>query len=196
MEEEIQVPFKQYFPNLPIGTYFWIILLIFMVVFSVFGYITGVRVDELASSNSQNQSSAVPQGSCPSSLANIPGCDVETSVIFGYFVMNSPLYDQFDIYINGLPRYVYTMIDTDYRWVDNPHVGIQYPYEFSRLLASSTYAVYATACRVNSKTFALECAKNIKITKCTGKIQGDTCVIKGNNQKLPETNEVDFSVPK
>jgi hypothetical protein len=196
MEEEMQIPFRQYFPNLSLGAYFWIVLFIFMVVFSVFGYFTGLRVDELSSSNPQTQSISFPQGSCPSALANTPGCDVETSVIFGYFVMNSPMYDQFDIYINGLPRSVNGMIDTDYRWVENPHVGIQYPYEFSRLLASSTYAVTAKACRVNPTTFALICAKNIKITRCTGQIQGETCVIKGNNQRLPETNEVDFSVPK
>src|SRR5580704_14508244 len=114
MEEEMQVPFKQYFPNLPLGTYFWIVLLIFMVVFSIFGYFIGVRVDELSSSNSQAPSTAVPQGSCPSSLANTPGCDVETSVIYGNFVMNSSKYDQFDIYINGLPRTVNNTIDTDY----------------------------------------------------------------------------------
>lgn len=167
-----------------------------MVVFSVFGYFTGLRVDQLLSPNSQTQSNSATQGTCPSALANTPGCDVETSVIYGNFVMNSSKYDQFDIYINGLPRTVNNTIDTDYRWVDNPHVGIQYPYEFSRLLASSTYSVYATACTTNPKTFALECAKNIKITRCTGQIQGNSCVIKGNNQRLPETNEVDFSVPK
>jgi hypothetical protein len=195
MDEETPIPFKQYFPNLSVGAYFWVVILVSLVVFSIVGYFTGVRVSELPS----DQTSISAASSTTQTAANywmFDGTDFIYSQISGSFITNTSKYAQFVISVSALPSPKTVITDTDVRSFTDPHVGIHYPYMFSRLNPSRSYTVSASACRVNDKTYALECAKNIIITKCTGKIQGKTCLIIGNGNELQSSGEVDFALVK
>ena len=197
MEEETQVPFKDYFPKLSLGSYFWMVILISAIIFSVVGYFVGIRVNELPSSTPQPSQQIIPQQvQSAVHVTLMPGDDndIDYSHISGSIVMNTDAYDQFVVNVNGLPNGKTVLIDTDNRSFVNPHMGIQYPYFFSRLDPFRSYAVTASACRTNPKTYALDCAKNIRITKCTGTIQGNTCVIKGNGIEVQSSGEVDFAL--
>jgi len=196
MDEETPVPFKNYFPNLSMSSYFWVVILIALIVFGMLGFFVGVRVNELPFSSTQSNGAA-SQYQPLISLTPIPGDDndMDYSSIGGSFVTNTNQYDQFVIYINGVSSGASTIIDSDNRSFVKPVAGVQYPYMFSRLNPSSSYTVSASFCRVNTKTYALVCANNIKMTKCTGTIQGKTCVIKGNGNEFKSSGEVDFSVP-
>ena len=168
-----------------------------MIVFGVLGYFVGIRVNQLpASSVSPGPTVAFNQQAPQQPTPGIyDDNDTDYSNISGYFITNASQYDQFVIRIDSLPSSTTTFIDTDDRAFDEPHVGIQYPYMFSRLNPFLSYAVSASSCYTNLKTYALECAKNIKITKCSGTIQGTTCVIKGNGNEAQSSGEVDFLVP-
>lgn len=193
MDDETPIPFKQYFPNLSVGAFFWVVILISLVVFSIVGYFTGVRVSELPS----DQSSTNVTASTTQSAANywmFDGTDFIYSQVSGSFITNTNKYDHFVIYVSALPSQNTIITDTDVRSFTDPQVGIHYPYMFSRLNPSRSYAVSASACYVNSKTYALDCAKNITITLCTGEMQGETCIIKGNGNELQSSGEVDFTL--
>lgn len=190
MDEEEQVPFKQYFPKFSMSSYFWLVILISMVIFGIIGYFVGIRVSELPSSmlSPTPTSSVTQQGQAPFQNND---SDDDYSDISGSFTTSTDIYDQYVV----LVRAAGGIVDSDSRTFDKPHVEIQYPYEFSRMNPLHSYVVSAFACFINPHTYALECAKNIKVTKCSGKIQGATCVIdsKGSVQSL---NEVDFFIPK
>jgi len=202
MDEENSIPFKQYFPQLSLEAYFWLVIFASMILFSIIGYFVGVRVDQLTSSNQSPAIATAPTGIVSQQIQTaphgtpIPGDDndIDYSAIEGYFVTDSDQYDQFVIYVNGIQTSVTSLIDSDTRSFTKPHLGIQYPYMFSRLNPATSYAVSASACRTNPQTYALICAKNIVITKCTGQIQQNTCIIKGNGNELQSSGEVDFSL--
>jgi hypothetical protein len=195
MDNETEVPFKNYFPNLSLSSFFWVIIGLSGLFFVVVGYFVGVRVNELPSSNQPSQSPSVSPFLQPT-LQPGDDNDIDYSSINGTILVNTNYYDQFVVRVNGLPSSTSTMIDTDYRTFTNPHVGIQYPYFFSRLNPSRSYEVSASACRVNDTTHAFECAQNIRITKCTGKLQGKTCLIPGNGIESQSSGEVDFALGK
>jgi hypothetical protein len=203
MDENTQIPFKQYFPNLSLSAFFWLVIFSCMIIFSIVGFLFGMRVSELPSSNLTGAvSSAVPTSSYQqfqppqSTPGQYDDNDIDYSNIDGNIITNTSAYDQAVVTVNGLPTTTTILSDTDYRTYDNPHVGIEYPYVFSRLNPARSYAVSASSCRTDPKTYALVCAKNIKITKCTGTIQGNTCIIKGNGVEVLSSGEVDFSIPK
>ena len=198
MDEETPVPFKQYFPKLSLAAYFWVVIFVSLVVFGILGYFVGIRVSQLPSSALlPNPTGAYSQQIQPQVITSpYDDNDTDYSNISGYFVTNTNAYDQFSISIAALPSNTIKTIDTDNRPFNNPHVGINYPYMFSRLNPLRSYEVFASSCRTNPKTYALECAKNIVITKCTGKIQGKTCVITGNGLESQSSGEVDFAIEK
>lgn len=197
MDEETPIPFKQYFPNLSDGAYFWLVILGSLIIFGVLGYFVGIRVNQLPSASIVPAPTSAFSQQLPQQVTPGPydDNDADYSNIYGYFITNASQYDQFVIRIDSLPSSATTFIDTDDRSFNQPHIGIQYPYMFSRLNPFLSYVVSASSCYTNKKTFALECAKNIKITKCIGSIQGSTCVIKGNGNEAQSSGEVDFLVP-
>jgi hypothetical protein len=199
MDEEEQVPFKNYFPKLSLHNYFWVVILVSLIVFGVIGYFVGIRVSELPFSSPQQQAiSPTPQpANAEVSESARSGSDNDGSYlqINGSFVTKNDAYKQFVITAKSLPYGNITAIDMDTRSFMNPVVGVQYPYFFSRLFSGQTYAISASFCHVNTQTYALECANNIKITKCSGAIQGKTCIIKSNGTQASNWGEVDFSVP-
>jgi hypothetical protein len=195
MDEEIPVPFKQYFPMLSIGSYFWVVIAISAILFGFGGYLVGVRVNQLPSSVSTQQSSLTQQSS-PSQTPNTSGDDHDTdySTIGGYFITDTDSYDQLSISIDSVKNGVKTGLDTDYRYITKPQANITYPYLFQRLDPSKSYILSASACTTNPKTYALLCAKNIKIITCSGTLQGNNCVITGNGNVGQSSGEVDFSI--
>ena len=194
MDDETPIPFKQYFPNLSVGAYFWVVILVSLVVFSLLGYFTGVRVSELPSDQTPT-AAAAPITQSAANYWMFDGTDFIYSQINGSFVTNTSMYDQFVIYVSALPSPKTIIADNDVRTFVKPQVGIRYPFMFSRLNPNRSYAVSASACSVNPKTFVLDCAKNIKITACSGAIQGSTCVVKGNGNELQSSGEVNFLIP-
>ena len=204
MEEEAPVPFKDYFPNLSMSSYFWLIMGLTALLFAFLGYFVGIRVSQLPSSSAPTpvpqQPAYNPQMYQPTQPTGspIPGDDndVDYSSIDGVFTTNTSYYDQLVVNIDSLQNSVRTNLDTDYRDITKPQVGVQYPFGFDRLDPYKSYIVSASACTTNPKTYALECAKNIKITKCSGQIQGQSCIITGNGNEIQSSGEVNFSIPK
>lgn len=194
MDDEPPVPFKQYFPKLSVSAYFWVVIGISALVFLLLGYFVGIRVNELPSST------AVLSQQIPSTIVPtvIPGDDNDTDYgrIVGTFKTNTNYYEQVAISIDSIQNGVETGLDSDLRDITKPQVGVVYPYSFARLDSSKTYTVSASACRVNPKTYALDCAKKINITNCTGTIQGKNCIIKWQGNSLQRSGNVDFSISK
>ena len=195
MDEEAPVPFKQYFPTLPMSSYFWVVIGISAILFGLGGYLVGVRVNQLPSSSSSQQSS-LSQQSTPSQTPNTLGDDHDTdySTIGGYFITDTDSYDQLSISIDSVKNGVKTGLDSDYRYITKPQANITYPYLFQRLNPSKSYIISASACTTNPKTYALLCAKNIKITTCSGTLQGVNCIITGDGNVGQSSGEVDFSI--
>ncbi|HSX09536.1 MAG TPA: hypothetical protein VLF93_05250 [Candidatus Saccharimonadales bacterium] len=194
--DESPVPFKQYFPNLSLNSYFWLVIGISAIVFGVGGYFVGIRVNQLPQYN-QSQPTTVQQ-SILGPTPTIPGDDGDTdfSTIGGNFITDTDYYDQLTISIDSIKDGVHTNLDTDFRDITKPQVNVSYPYLFQRLDPSKSYVVSASACTTNPKTYALICAKNIKITKCTGKIDGKTCIISGAANHRINSGQVNFSIAK
>jgi len=194
MNEETPVPFKQYFPKLSISSYFRVVTGISAIAFGILGFFVGVRINELPSSafsaSQQLQSLITPAAS--------PGGDNDTDFarVYGTFTTDTNYYSQIVVAIDSIQNGVETNLDSDLRDITRPQAGIIYPYLFSRLDPSRTYIVSASACSVNLKTFALECAKNIKLTNCTGTAQGENCIIKWQGNSLQRSGSVDFSISK
>jgi len=194
MAEKTPVPFKQYFPKLSLRAYFWLVIFVCLVVFGVLGYFVGLRVSQLPPSQ-QQASVPVIQGQASVTPGVIINDDAYSN-ISGNLITQTTIYDQIVLQIKAVPGKTTTYNDFDQRTFNLPHVRIPYPYVFSRLHPFESYVVSASACFTNKKTFALVCAKNITITKCTGIIQGDTCIIKGNGNDVLSSGQVDFLVPK
>lgn len=194
MDEETPVPFKQYFPKLSMSSYFWVVIGIAAVFFGIIGYFVGIRVNDLQSSSTSLGYSTVssPTPTIPAGGDN----DANLAQVYGTFTTSTNYYDQLAVNVDSIQNGVKTNLDSDFRDITKPQTGIKYPYLFSRLDPSKTYIVSASACRANPKTYALECAKNIKITGCTGTIQGDSCIITWQGNIQQRYGAVDFSITK
>ena len=199
MDEETPVPFKDYFPNLSMSSYFWLMIGLTALFFGFIGYFVGVRINELPSSTNIPQTSNIAQQYLPTQpTGTIPGDDndIDYSSIDGFFTTDTTYYDQLVVSIDSIQNNVKTNLDTDYRYITKPQTGIQYPYSFDRLDPYKSYIVSASACTTNPKTYALDCAKNIKIAKCSGEFQGATCVITGNGNEVKSSGTVNFAIKK
>jgi hypothetical protein len=191
MDEKAPVPFKQYFPKLSMSSYFWVVIGISALFFGILGYFIGVRVNQLPLPLTQ-QLQLTP------SITTTPGADSDANVakINGLFTTDTNFYSQIAINIDSIQNGVKTNLDSDFRDITKPQAGVVYPFLFSRLDSSKIYSVSISACRANPKTFALECAKNIKVTSCSGTIQGSSCLIKWQGNPLQHFGGVDFSLSK
>lgn len=187
--EETPVPFKPYFPKLSMSSYFWIIIGISGIFFGILGYFIGFRVNELPFSSAKSSVLQPPQ----SLSGDDTDSDSEFAEIFGTFTTDTSYYDQIDVYVDSIKNGVKTQQDADYRYITKPESGVVYPFSFQRLAPSKNYIFTASACTTNPKTYALLCAKHIKITKCSGTLQGNACIITGSAQNF---GKVDFSLSK
>lgn len=192
MNEKPSMPFKNYFPNLSLNAYFWLVIGLSALIFGIGGYFVGIRVSQLPSSTPYQQVSTVFP------TPTIPGGDSDASVstIGGAFTTDTNYYDQLVVNVDSIQNGVKTGLDTDYRYITKPQAGVQYPFSFLRLDPSKSYIVSASACTTNPKTYALICAKHIKIINCSGTLQGSSCIIKGNGIQQESSGEVDFSLSK
>lgn len=191
MDEQSPIPFKQYFPNLSLSSYFWLAIGVSSVVFCIGGYFIGARVSGLSASSSQPTQSQTSSTS-PSGNDN----DTAFAEVFGTFTTDTSYYDQLDVYVDSIKNGVRTNQDVDYRYIVKPQVGVAYPFSFQRLDPTKEYIFSASACITNPKTYALICAKHINITKCSGTIQGANCIIKAPGPLLQTSGAVDFSLKK
>lgn len=193
--EESFVPFKQYFPKLTLRSYFWLVIVVCACIFGSLGFLVGLRIIELPLLTTP----ALPQQTSSILIpTNMPGSDNETNFarVEGSFTTDTTYYDQLVVNIDSVQNGVKTNLDYDLRDITKPQIGIIYPYSFARLDPSKTYIVSASACSVNRKTYALECAKKITITNCTGTVEGSSCIIKWQGSQLQKVAGVSFSIEK
>lgn len=193
--EESSVPFKQYFKNLSLRLYFWLVICTCAIIFGILGFFIGVRILELpfeTNSALPLQSTAIPVPT------NFPGGDNDTDYarIVGNFTTDTNYYEQLVVSVDSIQNGVKTNLDYDLRDITRPQVGVAYPFSFARLDPSKTYIVSASACTVNAKTYALECAKKISVSNCTGTVVGSNCIVTWQGSLLQKVGGVSFSIMK